>query len=147
MSVQTFSQVPDDGITTASENALKGLLSVLRDLVHKVPHTYKSEQEVLDARKKIDLYEEHALGVLKYQASKLPFDRSGHEDVSMNVPAVPLAGQIGPAIDYRELAKAIMAEEASRTAAPLPPGVSVTPGTVVQPTQIVGSTEQGGQSL
>ena len=134
--VQTYSNPsnPADDITTGAENALKGLLSVIRNLVHKVPHTYATEAEVLEARNLIDEYEKHALGVLKYEASKLPFDRSGHEDVSARIPAAPPAGAVTQQIDYRELAKAMLALQQET------PGSSA----VVQPTSVVTSQEQGG---
>lgn len=126
-------QGPDE-ILTGAQNALHELCNVFRDLVHKVPHTYHSEQEVLDARAKIDNYEKHALGVLKYEASRVSFDRSAHEDVSGRVPAAPAPGVVGQQIDYRELAKAMLALQQE--------------GGAIEPTSVVtGAEQQNGAGL
>lgn len=133
-----------DTVTTGRENALKDLMHVLREVVEKVPHTWHSEAEKLDLRAKIDAYEKSALGVLKYEASRLGFDRAGNEDVSARVPAAPPAGQVTQQIDYQRLAAEMLKLQQAQSAPP--PAAPQLPAAII-PTSVVTSEEQGGGAL
>ena len=96
-------------VATGNELALHNLCNVLRDLVHKSPHVYHEEAQALAARDAIDQYEKSVYGLLRWQEEVVRFDdRAGHEDVRDRIPAPIAAQNSNAAIDYDQLAAAIL---------------------------------------
>lgn len=134
------SAVRPEQVASATDHALHGLCNVLRDLVHKSPHVYHNEADLLAARDAIDTYEKSVYGLLKYVEEVVRFDdRAAHEDVRDRVPAPIAAQQGGGAIDYDQLAAAILRVQRGASA-------PVEPSSIVSGAQIAAA-QGGGASL
>ena len=136
MSIQA---IEGSQVTSGDDLALHNLCNVLRDLVHKSPHVYHDEVDLLKARAAIDAYEESRYGKLKLAEEITRFtDRAGHEDVTARVPA-PVGAQVpAESIDYDKLAAALAARGlALPVGRPAPGGPAITG-------EVISSAQQGG---